>query len=80
MTTLCMLLVLSWKKSKMSCVLILMILRDGFMTPNAGKCHFMCLGKDTLNETFIFKNLVMKNSKEQKKLRVTAGSRQQTEL
>ena len=33
---------------------------------NAGKCHFMCLGKDTRNETFIFKSLVMKNSNEQK--------------
>ena len=40
----------------------------------------MCPGKDTLNETFIFKNLVTKNGKEQKKLRVTVGIRQQTEL
>ena len=31
----------------------------------------MCLGKNTANETFIFKNLVMKNSKKQKKLAVT---------
>ena len=41
------------------------------MTLNAGKCHFMCLAKDTRNETFIFKGLVMKNSKEQKMLGVT---------
>ena len=27
--------------------------------------HFMCLGKDTSNEIFIFKGLVIKNSKEQ---------------
>ena len=27
------------------------------MAPNAGKCHFMCLGKDTRNETFILKDL-----------------------
>ena len=38
---------------------------------NAKKCHFLSLGKDTANETFIFKNLVMKNSKEQKILVVT---------
>ena len=39
------------------------------MALNAGKCHFMCLGKDTGNETFIFKGLVIKNSKEQKNTR-----------
>ena len=39
---------------------------ENHMTLNAGKCHFMCFGKDTGNETFIFKGLVMKNSKEQK--------------
>ena len=36
------------------------------MALNARKCHFKCLGKDTRNETFIFKVLVMKNSKEHK--------------
>ena len=30
------------------------------------KCHFMCLGKDARNDTFIFKGLVMNNSKKQK--------------
>ena len=39
------------------------------MALNVGKCHFMCLGKGTRNETFIFKGLVMKNSKEQKHTR-----------
>ena len=39
------------------------------MALNAGKCHFMCLGIDTGNETFIFKGLVIKNSKEQKNTR-----------
>ena len=33
---------------------------------NAGKCHFMYRRKDTANGTSIFKNLVMKNGKEQK--------------
>ena len=37
------------------------------MALNAGKCHFMCLGKDTRSESF----LVIKNSKEQKILRAT---------
>ena len=49
-----------------------------YMTLNAGKCHYMCLGKHTANETFIFKNIVMKNRKEQK---VLGGYySQQTEL
>ena len=46
-----------------------------YMTLNAGKCHFMCLGKDTANETFIFKTLVMKNNKEQKILGVTIDNK-----
>ena len=44
---------------------------ENHMPLNAGRCHFMCLRKDTRNETFIFKGLVMKNSKEQKMLGVT---------
>ena len=52
-----------------------MQLRNGFlkitMALNARKSHFMCLEKDTRNETFIFKGCVMKNSKEQKVLGVT---------
>ena len=30
------------------------------------KCHFMCLGKNTKNETFTFKDTIMNNSKEEK--------------
>ena len=48
---------------------------ENHMALNAGKCHFMCLGKDTGNETFIFKSLVMKNSKEQKILGVTIDNK-----
>ena len=29
------------------------------MALESGKCHFMCLRKDTRNETFIFKGLVL---------------------
>ena len=57
----------------MSCVLMLMHLRDGFIKTTlllipTKKYHFLSLGKDTANETFIFKNLVMNNSEEQKYL------------
>ena len=42
--------------------------QENYVALNAGKCHFMCLGKDTGNETFNFKGLVMMNSKEQTNL------------
>ena len=45
------------------------------MILNAGKCYFMCLGKDAVNETFAFKTLVMKNNKEQKILGVTINNK-----
>ena len=48
---------------------------ENHLVVNAGKCHFMCLRKDTRNETFIFKGLVMKNSKEQKILGVTIDNK-----
>ena len=35
----------------------------------------MCLGKDTVNGTFTFKNLLRRNSKEQKILGVTTDNR-----
>ena len=40
------------------------------MVLNAGKCHFMCLGNNKENETFLFHNILMENSKEQKILGV----------
>ena len=36
------------------------------MVLNAGKYHFMYLGNNTENETFLFHNILMENSKEQK--------------
>ena len=39
------------------------------MVLNAGKCH-MCLRNNTENETFLFHNILMENSKEQKFLGV----------
>ena len=40
------------------------------MVLNEAKCHFMCLGNNTENETFLFHNILMKNSKEHKTLAV----------
>ena len=48
---------------------------ENHMALNAGKCHFMCVGKDTRSETFIFEGLAMKNSKEQKILGVTKDNK-----
>ena len=36
------------------------------MVLNAAKCHFMCLRNNTENKTFLFHNILMENSKEQK--------------
>ena len=45
------------------------------MVLNAGKCHFMCLGNNTENETFSFHNILVENSKEQKNLGVTIDNK-----
>ena len=49
---------------------------ENYMVLNAGKCHFMCLGKNTENETFTFKNTIMNNNKEEKILGVIIDNRQ----
>ena len=48
---------------------------ENYMVLNAGKCHFMCLGKNTENETFTFKDTIMSNSKEEKILGVIIDNR-----
>ena len=40
------------------------------MVLNINKCHFMCLGKDTENEAFIFNNFIFSNSNEDKVLEI----------
>ena len=45
------------------------------MVLNAGKCNFMCLGNNTENEAFLFHNIFMENSKEQKLLGVTIDNK-----
>ena len=36
------------------------------MVLNAEKCYFMCYGKNTENETFIFNNFIFNNRNEEK--------------
>ena len=38
---------------------------ENFMVLNSKKCHFMCIGRDVENETFTFKDVCYKNSKEE---------------
>ena len=45
------------------------------MALNAGKCYFMCLDKNTENETFTFKDTIMNNSREEKILGAIIGNR-----
>ena len=40
------------------------------MVFNSGKCHFICLGQNTMNETFVYDNIEMKNCEEEKILGV----------
>ena len=40
------------------------------MVLNSGKCHFMCVGQNTVNETFDSDNTEMKNRNEEKILNV----------
>ena len=48
---------------------------ENYMVLNARKCHFMCLGNNTENETFLFHNILMENSKEQKILGVITDNK-----
>ena len=52
-----------------------MWLEENYMVLNADKCHFMCLGKDTENETFIFNNFIFNNSNEAKILEITIDNK-----
>ena len=45
------------------------------MVLNADKCHFISLGKDTENETFIFNNFIFNNSNEEKILGITIDNK-----
>ena len=43
---------------------------ENCMVLNSGKCHFMCLGQNTVNGIFVYDSIEMKNSKEEKILGV----------
>ena len=49
-------------------IVILKMLQNGFsenyMVLNQGKCHFMSLGKNTENQTFVNKNKIKKTNEE----------------
>ena len=38
---------------------------ENFMVLNSKKCYFVCTGRDKENETFTFKDVCYKNSKEE---------------
>ena len=48
---------------------------ENYMVLNAENCHSMCLGDNTEDETFLFHNILMANSKEQKILGVIIDSK-----
>ena len=48
---------------------------ENYMVRNAENCHSMCLGDNTEDETFLFHNILMANSKEQKILGVIIDSK-----
>ena len=38
---------------------------ENFMVLNSKKCYFVCIGRDRENETFTFKDVCYRNSKEE---------------
>ena len=48
---------------------------ENYMVLNSGKCHFMCLGKNTENETYFFNNTEVKNSSKEKILGITIDNK-----
>ena len=48
---------------------------ENYMVLNADKYHFMCLGKDTVNETFIFTNFIFNNRNEGRILVITIDNK-----
>ena len=55
---------------KNSCDTVHQRFYENCLVLNAGKCHFMCLGNNTQNKIFVFHNIFVENSKEQKVLGV----------
>ena len=49
--------------------------KGNYMVLNTAKCHFMCLGKDRENETFILNNFIFNNSNEERILGMTTDNK-----
>ena len=45
------------------------------MVPNPGKCHFMGVGNNSVDKSFIFENAIMENTKDVTMLGVTKGNK-----
>ena len=56
-------------------VLVSKWFEENYVVLNADKCHFMCLFKDTKNETFIFNNFIFNNSYEEKVFEITIDNK-----
>ena len=54
--------------------LVSKLFEENYMVLNADECHFMRLGKDAKNETFIFKYFIFNNSSEEKILGTTINN------
>ena len=48
---------------------------ENFMVLNSKKCHFMCIGRDVENETFTFKDVCYRNSKDKVILGITIDNK-----
>ena len=48
---------------------------ENYMVLNSGKCHFMCLRQNTVNEIFVYDNTEMENSKVEKILGVIINNK-----
>ena len=55
--------------------LVLKWFEENYVVLTADKCHIMCPGKDTENETFIFNNFIFNNSNEEKILGITIDNK-----
>ena len=56
----------NWKKYNCDFEKVTKWFYENYMVSNQGKCHFMRLGRNTKNKTFVFKNKIMRNSVKQK--------------
>ena len=55
--------------------LVLKWLEKNYIVLNADKSHFMCLGKGTKNENFIFNSFTINKSNEEKILGITIDNK-----